>query len=102
MLVFTVGASFWLEIVLKVRVLRSVKRLTLSIAPVALVFLAWDAYAVSSKAWRFDSQQVIGLYGPFRIPIEEYIFFLVVPIAAILTLEAVRKVKIHWVLGDEK
>ncbi len=102
MLVFTVAGSFWLEVVLKVGVLRRYKRTFLSIAPVAMLFLAWDAFAIHEKHWHFDSKQILGIYGPFSIPIEEYLFFLVVPLAAIMTIEAVRAVKIAWVVGDEK
>ena len=102
MLGFTILGSFWLEIALKVRVLRRVKRWALSIFPIAILFIVWDAYAISRHHWHFDSKQILGIYGPFNIPLEEYLFFLIVPIAAIMTLEAVRKVNKHWVLGDEE
>lgn len=102
MLIFTVLGSFWLEIFLKVGVLRRVRRMVLSIAPVALAFIGWDAYAISRHHWRFDSSQILQVYGPFHIPLEEYLFFLVVPIAAIMTLEAVRRRRPEWLIGDEK
>ena len=101
MLIFTVLGSFWLEIVLKVGVLRRIKRMAASIVPVALLFVAWDAYAISRKHWHFDLKQILGVYGPFHIPIEEYLFFIIVPIAAIMTLEAVRTRRPHWIIGDE-
>jgi lycopene cyclase domain-containing protein len=100
MLVATVLGSFWLEIVFKIGVLRRFKRLSLSLIPVAIVFLAWDAYAIAHKQWSFDSKQMLGVVGPLHIPLEEYLFFLVVPIAAIMTLEGVRSVKKHWPVGD--
>ena len=96
MIIFTVVGSFWLEIFLKVGVLRRFKRVLKAIAPVALLFIAWDAYAIRSGHWRFDENQILGLYGPFCIPLEESLFFIVVPIAAIMTIEAVRTVKKHW------
>ena len=102
MLAFTVLGSFWLEIALKVRVLRRVKRWTLSILPVGLFFVVWDAYAIARHHWHFHTKQILGIYGPFKIPLEESLFFLVVPIAAIMTLEAARNVKKHWLVGDEK
>ncbi|MEI6216186.1 MAG: lycopene cyclase domain-containing protein [Actinomycetes bacterium] len=101
MLLFTVLGSFWLEIALRVRVLRRVGRVALSVLPVAAVFTIWDAYAIHRGHWRFDPAQIVGKFGPFHIPIEEYLFFLIVPIAAIMTLEAVRNVKKHWPVGDE-
>jgi lycopene cyclase domain-containing protein len=101
MLIFTVFGSFWLEIFLKVGVLRRVRRMALSVFPVALCFIGWDAYAISRHHWHFDLSQIVRVYGPFHIPLEEYLFFLVVPIAAIMTLEAVRKRRPHWLIGDE-
>ena len=100
-LIFVVVASFWLEIFLKVRVLRQVKRLIYSIAPIALLFIGWDGYAISHHHWRFDPTQILKIYRPFNIPLEEYLFFIIVPIAAIMTLEAVRKRRPHWIIGDE-
>jgi lycopene cyclase domain-containing protein len=102
MLAFTVLGSFWLEIALKVRVLRRVKRWSLSILPIAIPFIIWDAYAIAHHHWYFDTKQILGICGPFNIPMEEFLFFLIVPIAAIMTLEAVRNVKKHWLVGDEK
>ncbi len=102
MLTFTVVGSFWLELVLKIRVLKRIKRALMSIIPIAILFLIWDAYAVASGHWDFDPKQVLGIYGPFGIPLEEYLFFIIVPMAAIMTIEGVRSVKKHWIVGDEQ
>ena len=102
MLLFTVIGSFWLEILFKVGVLRRVKRWLLSIIPTALIFLVWDYYAVTRGHWKFDKEQVVGIYGPAGIPLEEFLFFIVVPLAGLMTIEAVRKRRPHWTFGDEK
>jgi lycopene cyclase domain-containing protein len=96
MLIFTICGSFWLEIVLKVGVLRRAKLAAFSILPIAALFIAWDAYAVRLGHWFFDRKQIVGIFGPFNIPLEEYLFFIVVPMAALMTIEAVTKVKPHW------
>lgn len=96
MIGFTIVGSFWLELFLKVGVLKRIKRALLAIAPIAFLFIAWDAYAIRNGHWRFDGVQILGIYGPFCIPLEEYLFFIVVPIAAIMTIEAVRHVKKDW------
>jgi hypothetical protein len=44
---------------------------------------------------------VVGIYGPSGIPLEEFLFFIVVPLAALMTIEAVRAVKKNWSFGDE-
>jgi lycopene cyclase domain-containing protein len=96
MLGFTIIGSFWLELVLKVGVLRRAKRAFLSIFPVSIFFIIWDAYAIAQGHWFFDRTQIVGIYGPFNIPLEEFLFFIIVPIAAIMTIEAVTTVKPHW------
>lgn len=102
MLIFTVLGSFWLEIFLKVGVLRRLKRALLSVLPTAIIFLVWDYYAVANGHWWFDKAQVVGLFGPREVPIEEFLFFIVVPLAALLTLEAVRSRRPNWKFGDEQ
>ena len=101
MIVFTIIGSFWLEAALKIGVLRRARRLMFSILPVSLFFLAWDAYAIDKGHWYFDEAQILGFFGPFNIPLEEFLFFTFIPIAAVMTLEAVRTVKKHWPVGDE-
>ena len=101
MLAFTVIGSFWLEVIFKVGVLRRAKRAALSIVPVAIIFLIWDYYAVHSGHWFFDKEQVVGIYGPAGVPLEEFLFFIVVPLAGLMTIEAVRSVKKYWSYGDE-
>ncbi|MSW14774.1 MAG: lycopene cyclase domain-containing protein [Actinobacteria bacterium] len=102
MLLFTVVGSFWLELVLRTRVIKRFKRAALAILPIAPLYLIWDAYAIAQGHWSFDAQQILGIFGPFKIPLEEFLFFLIVPLAAILTLEGVRAVKKHWPVGDEE
>ncbi|MEY3202933.1 MAG: hypothetical protein RLZZ629_215, partial [Actinomycetota bacterium] len=75
MIAFTIVGSFWLEVALKIGVLRRAKRLVLSILPVSLFFLLWDAYAISKGHWFFDRDQMLGIVGPLNIPLEEYLFF---------------------------
>lgn len=100
MLIFTLIGSGWLEIVLKTGVLRRIKRAALSILPISLLFLIWDAYAIAQGHWFFDRSQMLGILGPFQIPLEEYFFFVVIPLAAILTIEGVTTVKPHWRKGE--
>ena len=99
MIAFTVCGSFWLEIFLKTGVLRRWKRVLLSILPISSLFLIWDAYAIAQGHWFFNRDRILGIFGPFNIPLEEFLFFIVVPLAAILTIEAVTTVKPH--LGEK-
>ena len=96
MLLVVIFGSFWLEIVLKIGVLRRIKRTVLSILPISTMFLIWDAYAIRQGHWFFDREKILGIYGPFDIPLEEFLFFIIVPLAAIMTIEAVTTVNKHW------
>lgn len=97
---FVLVGCLWLEVALRTRVLRRGRRLLLAVAPAAVAFCLWDAYAIAQGHWWFDEARILGVYLPARIPLDELLFFLVIPLAAILTLEAVRSVKPHWLVGD--
>jgi lycopene cyclase domain-containing protein len=99
-LLFILVGTGWLEVVLRTRVYRRWKRLLLSVAPVVAVFVVWDLYAIARGHWTFDVGRTTGLLLPGDLPLDELAFFVVVPVAAILTLEAVRSVK-GWPVGDE-
>lgn len=89
-----------LEVVLKTRVYARWRRLGLTLLPVLVVFVTWDALAIAAGHWDYDPEQVTGL-AVASLPIEELLFFVVIPICVILTLEAVRAVK-GWAVGDER
>ncbi len=91
-----------LEIVLGTRVYARWRRLLLALAPTAAVFTAWDLYAIHRHQWRYDRRYISGVLLPGHLPLEELLFFLVVPTCAVLTLEAVRRRRPQWTVGDEE
>jgi lycopene cyclase domain-containing protein len=70
-------------------VYRQPMRVLRSVAPVAVAFLIWDAIAIARHVWTYNNMYISGLYAPFSIPIEEVLFFLVIPMCALLTYSAV-------------
>lgn len=100
-LLFVVFGSIWLEVFLRTRVLARWRRLLLTMIVPVIVFVIWDAYAIASGHWYFDSDRILGLQVVAGVPIDEVLFFIVIPFASILTLEAVRSVKPNWPAGDE-
>ena len=72
------------------RVYRRPVRSALAVAPVALAFLVWDAVAVAAGVWTYNPRYVTGLRLPFGVPVEELVFFLVVPVCALLTYGCVQ------------
>ncbi len=85
------AGALWLEPVFRVGVLRQCRRLALAIAPVAAIFVAWDLLAIAAGHWSFDPGQILGVALPGGLPLEEVMFFLVVPLCSILGYEAVRQ-----------
>lgn len=81
-----------LELVLRVRVYARWRRLVLAILPEFVVFLAWVLYAIAQGHWDYSGTRTIDVRLPGGIPVEEVLFFVVVPICSVLALEAVRKV----------
>lgn len=100
-LAFVMVGCLWLEVALRTRVFRRWRRLLLSILPAVVVFFVWDVYAVASGHWWFDVDKILGVYLPGNVPLDEVLFFIAIPIASVLTIEAVRSVKPHWRVGDE-
>ncbi len=93
-------AALWLEPLLRVNVFRRWRRLLLTLLPVAVIFGLWDLGAIAAGHWTFDRAQITGILLPGGLPIDEVLFFLVVPICAILGFEAVRAV-LRKPAGDE-
>jgi lycopene cyclase domain-containing protein len=71
------------------RVYRQPARLARAVLPVAAVFLVWDAIAVAAGVWTYNPRYITGL-RLLRVPVEELVFFLVVPVCAILTYGCVQ------------
>jgi len=87
-----------LELVLRARVYARWRRLSLTLAPVLAVFITWDALAIHAHFWSYRHLTGVRIGN---LPIEELVFFLVIPICSLLTLEAVRRIRPSWRAGDE-
>ena len=90
-----------LEIVLRTRVYTRWRRLVVALLPTLVVFVAWDVWAIHRHQWAYARHYVSGVELPGHLPLEELLFFLVVPTCAVLTFEAVRRRRPDWSAGDE-
>jgi lycopene cyclase domain-containing protein len=77
------------------------RRLVATVIPVAVIFGGWDLLAIHQGTWSYRSRYVTGVDLPGRLPLEELLFFLIIPTCAVLTLEAVRARRPDWLIGDE-
>lgn len=72
------------------RVYRPPVRAVRAILPAAGVFLAWDVLATAAGVWDFNGRYLVGVELPFGLPLEELLFFLVVPLCGLLTYGCVQ------------
>lgn len=77
-----------LEFVLRARVYRRPVRLLLALLPAVVLFTAWDLVGIVRHHWSYSPQYTTGAHIGL-IPVEELVFFVVVPICGLLTYEAV-------------
>jgi len=70
-------------------VYRQPRRLARAVVPVAVPFLVWDAVAIAARVWTYNDEYITGIHIPFGVPVEEVLFFLVIPVCALLTYNAV-------------
>ena len=89
-----VAITLPLELVLHDRVYRRPRRLVAALAVPVLLFVLWDVVAIARGHWDYNPVYVTGWTIPPNLPVEELVFFIVIPICALLTFEAVT-----WILG---
>ena len=65
-----------------------------------VVFVLWDLAAIAAGHWTFDPAQTTGIVFPGGLPLDELLFFVVVPVCAVLGFEATRAV-LRKPVGDE-
>ena len=78
-----------LELVVGASVCRRPRRLARVLAPVVAGFYAWDVWAIDRGHWTFDERYTTGVVLPGAVPLEELVFFVVIPVCALLSFEAV-------------
>jgi lycopene cyclase domain-containing protein len=78
-----------LEFVLGARVYRRAVGLAFAIIPVVIIFSVWDIVGILGDHWSYSPRFTTGVTLIFGMPIEELVFFIVVPLCGLLTYEAV-------------
>ncbi len=84
-----VVATLPLELAFGARVWRRPLRLAAVLVVPVVGFCAWDVAAIAHHHWRYSARYVTGVDLPGRLPVEEVVFFVVVPICSLLTFEVV-------------
>jgi lycopene cyclase domain-containing protein len=74
---------------------RNFKALSLTLAILTAVFGAWDVFAVWRGHWDFSPRNIYG-FKIINLPVEEWLFFLVIPFCCIFTWEVLRFIKARY------
>jgi lycopene cyclase domain-containing protein len=80
-----------LEFVFEARIYRRARRTLIALVPALVVFTIWDVVAIARDHWSYSRRYTTGWNLPFDVPIEEIVFFLVIPLCGLLTFEASRR-----------
>ena len=81
-----------LEPLFGVRVYRRPRRILRALAGPVVLFALWDVVAIHRGDWTYNPRYVTGWRLPGRLPVEELLFFIVIPLCSIMTFEVVSKV----------
>ena len=84
-LLFISICAVGVTLVFKVRAPRFWKTFFITDSIVLAVYLFWDYWAIDKKIWSFDPAQTVGLQVLGIIPIEEVLFFIIVPLMTVIT-----------------
>ena len=79
-----------LELIGGARVYRRPRALAATLMPVVAVFAGWDLIAVHRGDWWYSTRYTLGL-RLLGLPVEEWLFFIVIPVCALLTYETLAR-----------
>jgi lycopene cyclase domain-containing protein len=80
---------------------RQPRRASVAVLPVAAIFVLWDAVAIAAEIWSYNPRYITGIQLPASLPIEELLFFVVIPLCGLLTYNAVDTI-LNWMRRSEQ
>lgn len=91
----TIAGPFLLSFDRKVHFYTNWKHLFPAMLTIAAAFLIWDSYFTSQHIWGFTPRYLQGIYVG-NLPLEECLFFAVVPYACLFIYEVLKAYFPHW------
>lgn len=91
-LILSISAPFVLSFYPPLKFWRNFKALIYALGAIVIVFGGWDVLATWRGHWHFDPQGIIGI-KIINLPLEEWLFFIVIPFCCIFTWEALKYLK---------
>ena len=72
------------------------QQLLAALLPIIAIYAVWDIVGIIREHWWYSAQYTTGILLPLQMPIEELVFFIVIPLCGLLTYEAVGYVLGLW------
>jgi lycopene cyclase domain-containing protein len=91
-LILSIFFPFLLSFYPPLRFWRNFKALIFTLSILVIIFGAWDVFATWRRHWYFNPQGILGI-KIINLPVEEWLFFIVIPFCCIFTWEALKFIK---------
>jgi lycopene cyclase domain-containing protein len=90
-LLFISACAIFVTLLFRLRAENFWKRFLITDVVVLAVYVGWDYWAISRGNWYFDKNQILGIFVLSKLPVEEILFFIIVPLMTVLTHLALKK-----------
>jgi len=90
-IVFVAICAFSINWGFGLRIGKRWRELILTEFAIVIIYLSWDTWAIAKKNWFFDTHQIVNIDVLPKVPLEELLFFIVVPLTIILSYQALLK-----------
>jgi lycopene cyclase domain-containing protein len=92
LLIFSGSIPFLFSLWPALRFYRNYRALLSSISCVLVIFGSWDIFATWRGHWYFDPAGIYGIKA-VNLPLEEWLFFIVIPFCCLFTWEVLKYIK---------
>jgi lycopene cyclase domain-containing protein len=99
---FVALCAFGINLGFALRIGKRWRELLLTQFAIVIIYLSWDTWAIAKKNWFFDTHQIVNINVLPKVPLEELLFFIVVPLTIILSYQALLKLTGWQNKGSER
>ncbi len=90
-LIFIATCAVGVNFGFRLKFSKRLKLFLLTDSLILVLYIIWDFWAISKGSWFFDPDQILGIMLLGKLPIEEFLFFIIVPLMTVLTYLALTK-----------
>jgi lycopene cyclase domain-containing protein len=90
LIVLTIAGPIALSFDKKVAFYKNFKHFAISAGITSLIYIIWDILFTKNNIWKFNDVYILN-YKFLHLPLEEYLFFIVVPYASLFIYECIKK-----------